>query len=167
VLSGWNGFGVAEIAKILSEGEKMKAQTDPRVQSRRLGRSILAVVAGIAVGIVLSLGTDFALRAMGAVPAQNERWPNQLLLLAAVYRSVYGVIASYVIAWLAPNRPMAHSLLAGALGMLVSTLGAVAAWSTTAGQHWYAIALVLTAIPTAWMGAKLRLMQFRTESTGA
>ena len=144
----------------------MKAQTDPRVQPRRLGRSILAVLTGIAVGIVLSLGTDWALRAGGLAP-QNERWPNQLLLLAAVYRSIYGVIASYVIARLAPYRPMGHSLLAGALGMLVSTLGVVAAWNSTVGQHWYPIVLVLTAIPTAWMGAKLRLMQFRTGTTAA
>ena len=145
----------------------MNAQSVPQVQPRRLGRSILAVLAGIAVGIVLSLGTDWGLRRIGLVPAQNERWPNQLLLLAAIYRSIYGVIASYVIARLAPNRPMGHSLVAGALGMLVSTLGAAAAWSTTVGQHWYEVALVLTAIPTAWIGAKLRLMQLRTKTTAA
>jgi hypothetical protein len=143
----------------------MKAQSDPRVQPRRLRRSILAVLAGIAVGIVLSVGTDWGLRVIGLVPAQNERWPDQLLLLAAVYRSIYGVIASYVIARLAPNRPMGHSLLAGALGTLVCTLAAFATWSSTVGQHWYAVALLLTAIPTAWIGAKLRLMQFRTETT--
>jgi hypothetical protein len=143
----------------------MNAQSNPRVQPRRLGRSILAVLAGIAVGIVLSVGTDWGLHLIGLVPAPNERWPNQLLLLAAVYRSIYGVIASYVIAWLAPNRPMGHSLLAGALGTLVCTLAAFATWSSTVGQHWYAVALLLTAIPTAWIGAKLRLMQFRTETT--
>ena len=156
-----------EIANHQSKGEKVNMQSDPPVRSRRLGRSIFAVLAGIAVGIVLSVGTDNGLHAIGLVPAQNERWPNQLLLLAAVYRSIYGVIASYIIARLAPNRPMGHSLLAGALGMLVSTLGAAAAWSNTMGQHWYEIALVLTAIPTAWVGAKLRLMQYRTETTAA
>jgi len=142
----------------------MKAQSVPQVQPRRLGRSILAVLAGIAVGIVLSLGTDWSLRVIGLVPPHNERWPNQLLLFAAVYRAIYGVIASYVIARLAPNRPMGHSLLAGALGMLVSTLGAAAAWNATVGQHWYEVALVLTALPTAWIGAKLRLMKFRRET---
>jgi hypothetical protein len=145
----------------------MNSQSDPRVQPRRLGRSILALLAGIAVGIVLSVGTDWGLHVIGLVPSPNERWPNQLLLLAAVYRSIYGVIASYVIARLAPNRPMGHSLLAGALGMLVSALGAAAAWSTTVGEHWYTVALVLTALPTAWMGAKLRLMQFQTQTTAA
>jgi hypothetical protein len=80
---------------------------------------------------------------------------------------MYGVISGYVIARLAPNRPMGHSLVAGALGMLVSTLGAIAAWSTTVGQHWYAVSLVLTAIPMAWIGARLRLMQFRIETAAA
>ena len=147
----------------------MNTQSDPRRHPRGLGRSILALLAGIVVGIVLSVGTDWGLHLIGLVPApaQNERWPNELLLLAAVYRSIYGVIASYVIAWLAPNRPMGHSLLAGALGTLLSALGAAAMWSSTVGQHWYSLALVLTAIPTAWIGAKLRLMQFQSEPTAA
>ena len=147
----------------------MNTQSDPRVQPRRLGRSILAVLAGIAVGIVLSVGTDWGLHLIGLVPApsQNDPWPNQFLLLAAVYRSIYGVIAGYLIARLAPNRPMGHSLLAGALGTLVCTLAAFSTWSSTVGQHWYCLALILTAIPTAWIGAKLRLMQFRMETTAA
>lgn len=145
----------------------MNAPADAPVHSRRMGRSILAVLAGIVLGILLSVGTDLVLRVAGFAPPQTQRWPDQLLLLAAVYRSIYGVIAGYVIAWLAPSRPMAHSLIAGALGTLASALGAVAAWSTTAGQHWYPIALALTALPTAWLGAKIRLMRLRTETATA
>lgn len=147
----------------------MNAQTELRVRRGRLGRSVLAVLAGIVLGIVLSVGTDWGLHLIGLAPApaQNMRWPDQLLLLAAVYRSIYGVIASYVIAWLAPNRPMGHALLAGALGTLVCTLAAIGTWSGTVGQHWYGVALVVTALPTAWVGAKLRLMQFQTETTAA
>lgn len=141
----------------------MNTPSGSPVPSRRLGRSILALLTGIVVGVVLSVGTDWGLGAMGVAPAQNERWPDQLLLVATVYRSIYGVIAGYVIAWLAPNRPMGHALLAGALGTLATALGAIAAWSSTPGQHWYPIALMLTALPTAWIGAKLRLMQRRTE----
>jgi len=147
----------------------MNTQTKSQMPPRRLGRSILALIAGIVVGIVLSVGTDWGLHLIGLVPApaQNVRWPNQLLLLAAVYRSIYGVIAGYVIARLSPNRPMGHSLLAGALGTLVCTLAAFATWSSTVGQHWYGVALLLTALPTAWIGAKLRLMQVRTETIAA
>jgi hypothetical protein len=145
----------------------MNSQTKSQILSRRPGRSILALLAGIVVGIVLSVGTDLGLHAIGVVPAQSELWPNQLLVLATAYRSIYGVIAAYVIARLAPNRPMGHALVAGALGLVVSTLGAVAAWGSTIGQHWYPVTLALTTLPTAWVGAKLRLMQLQIETRSA
>jgi len=145
----------------------MNTQTTPQVPSRRIGRSILAVLTGIVVGIILSTGTDFGLHAIGLTPSPKDRWPNHLLAFATVYRSIYGIFCSWLIARLAPNRPMAHSLVAGTLGLIVSTLGAIAAWSTTAGQHWYPIALALTALPTAWIGAKLRLMQLHSRTAAA
>jgi hypothetical protein len=145
----------------------MNTQSDSQVPPPRLGRSVMALLAGIAVGILLSVGTDFGLHAIGLAPSPKERWPNNLLVLAATYRSIYGILASYVIARLAPNRPMAHSLLAGVLGLVVSSLGAAAAWSTTVGQHWYPVALAVTALPTAWIGAKLRLMHLPTETAAA
>jgi hypothetical protein len=145
----------------------MNAQSIPPASSRRIGRSILAVLAGIVVGILFSAGTDFGLHAIGFAPSVKERWPNHLLVLATVYRSIYGILGSYVIARLAPNRPMRHSLVAGALGLVMSSLGAVAAWSTTVGQHWYPIALALTALPIAWTGAKLWLMQLHSQTAAA
>ena len=145
----------------------MNTQSVPQVQSRRIGRSILAVLAGIVVGIVLSTATDFGLQAIGLAPSIKDGWPNNLLAFATVYRSIYGILASYLIARLAPNRPMGHSLVAGTLGVIVSTVGAVATWSTTAGQHWYPVALALTALPTAWIGAKLWLMQMHSHTAAA
>jgi len=145
----------------------MSTQSVPQVVPRRIGRSALALLAGIAVGIVLSTGTDFGLHAIGLAPSIKDGWPNRLLALATAYRSIYGILASYIIARLAPNRPMGHALVAGVLGLLASSLGAAAAWSTTVGQHWYPVALALTALPTAWIGAKLWLMQTQSQTTTA
>lgn len=145
----------------------MNTPSTPTAPSRHIGRSILAVLAGIVVGIVLSTGTDFGLHAIGFAPSVKERWPNHLLALATLYRSIYGILGSYVIAWLAPNRPMGHSLVAGALGLMVSSLAVAAAWSTTVGQHWYPIALALTALPIAWIGAKLWLMHSHSQTADA
>jgi uncharacterized membrane protein YfcA len=145
----------------------MNTQSNPQVPPRRYGRSILALLAGIAMGIVLSVGTDLGLHAAGLVPSQSERWASGLLLLATAYRSIYGVIGAYVIARLAPSRPMGHALTAGTLGMVASIVGAAAMWSSTSGQHWYPVALALTALPTAWIGAKLRLMQGQNETKAA
>ena len=145
----------------------MNATSLPEIGSRRIGRSILAVLAGIVVGIVFSTGTDLGLHAIGLAPSVKEHWPDHLLVLATLYRSICGILGSYVIARLAPNRPMGHSLVAGTLGLVLSSLGAAAAWSTTVGQHWYPVALALTALPTAWMGAKLWLMQAHSQTATA
>jgi hypothetical protein len=86
------------------------------------------------------------------------------LLLATAYRVVYGIAASYITARLAPNRPMLHALVGGVLGFIVSIVGAVATWNggPAFGPHWYPIALIVTALPCAWVGGKLRVMQLRS-----
>jgi hypothetical protein len=126
-------------------------------------RSIVAVLAGIVAGVVLSLGTDEILHLAHVYPPWGAsmfgyQWT---LLLATFYRTVYGVAGAYLTARLAPNRPMLHSMILGALGFAVSILGAVTTWNggPAFGPHWYSVALVVLALPTAWAGAKLFLAQ--------
>jgi peptidoglycan/LPS O-acetylase OafA/YrhL len=123
------------------------------------------VLAGIFVGIVLTLGTDELLHIAAVFPpwGQSMVGYDGALLLATAYRVVYGIVGSYIIARLAPNRPMRHALIGGVIGLIVSVVGAVATWNSgpAFGPHWYPIALVVTALPCAWVGGKLRLMQLR------
>ena len=109
--------------------------------------------------VILSLGTDLALHAAGIFPALGDRMSDNLLVLATVYRTIYAVLGGYITARLAPNQPMQHALLNGLIGVALSTLGAVVTWNRALGPHWYPLALVVTALPTAWLGGKLRLMQ--------
>ena len=127
-------------------------------------RSIGALLAGILVGVILSVGTDMLMYALGMLPPLGTQPAgSNALLLATVYRTVYGIMGSYVAARLAPNRPMGHALVLGGLGLIVSIAGAVATWNRqpSLGPHWYPVALVVLAIPTAWAGGKLRLRQLR------
>lgn len=121
----------------------------------------MAVLAGIATGAVLSVGTDMVLRALGIFPSLREVMANSLLLLATIYRCIYGVLGSYVTARLAPSRPMMYALVLGCLGCAVSILGAVMTWNRgpAFGPHWYPIALIVTALPCASAGGKTREMQ--------
>jgi len=84
-------------------------------------------------------------------------------LLATFYRIVYGVMASYIIARLAPDRPMMHALVGGLLGLVVSIAGAAATWNKgpAFGPHWYPLALIVLAMPQAWVGGKLYEIQAR------
>jgi hypothetical protein len=113
------------------------------------------------VVLVLSLGTDLALHAAGIFPPLGQIMSNPLFLLATVYRTVYAVLGSYITARLAPDRPMGHALLGGGIGLVLAVVGAVVTWNKDLGPHWYPLALIVTALPCAWVGGKLRLMQMR------
>jgi hypothetical protein len=132
---------------------------------RRIGRSIGALLAGFVVVVVLSLGTDLALHAAGIFPPLGQRMSDALFVLATVYRTVYAVVGSYVTARLAPDRPMGHALVGGLIGVALSSLGAVLTWNRALGPHWYPLALIVSAMPNAWVGGKLRTMQLHTEQS--
>lgn len=128
---------------------------------RSLGRSVGALLAGFVAVVILSIGTDVALHAAGIFPPLGKPMSDPLLLLATVYRSIYAVVGSYITARVAPDRPMQHALAGGVIGLILSVVGAVVAWNkvATLGPHWYPLSLVATALPCAWIGGKLRVMQ--------
>ena len=126
---------------------------------RRILRSLGALFAGFVVVVVLSLGTDVALHATGVFPPWGQPMADGLFLLATAYRTVYAIVGSYLTARLAPSRPMGHALLGGVIGLVLSTAGAVATWhrGPEFGPHWYPLALVVTALPCAWVGGRLHV----------
>jgi hypothetical protein len=84
-------------------------------------------------------------------------------LFAGSFARSCGWAELIVIARLAPDRPMQHALAGGVVGLIVSTAGAVVTWNKgpAFGPHWYPLALIVLAIPTAWMGGRLREVQLR------
>ena len=123
---------------------------------RRLWQSTGAVLLGFVAVVVLSLGTDQVLHVLEVYPpwGQPMRDPG-LNLLALAYRCVYAIVGSYLAARLAPRNPMRHALILGAVGFVVSLAGAIATIPMDLGPAWYPIALVLTALPCAWLGGVL------------
>ena len=77
-----------------------------------------------------------------------------LLLLATAYRTAYGIAGGYLTARLAPSRPVRHAMIGGALGLVAGIAGAVATWNggPAYGPHWYPVALIVLALPQAWLG---------------
>jgi hypothetical protein len=121
--------------------------------------SILAVFAGFVFAAVTSVGTDVALHKAGIAPDLSEHWPDKLLAVATLYRTIYGVISSWITARLAPKSPMGHALIGGAIGTALAIAGVIVNMQKHMGADWYPIALAILAMPTAWLGGKLRLMQ--------
>ena len=124
---------------------------------RQILRSIGAVLLGFVFVIVISLGTDQMLHVLDVYPPWGEPM-NEVSdnLLALAYRTVYGIIGSYIMARFAPYQPMRHAMIGGAIGFVLSSMGVIAAIKIgNLGPLWYPIALVLTALPCAWVGGLL------------
>ncbi len=128
-------------------------------------KSIAAIMIGAGVCVFLSIGTDGLMRALGIFPI-TPPMKDSLFVFATVYRTLFGVIGGYLTARIAPNKPMMHAFVLGALGLVASIAGAIASWNKLPelGPKWYPIALIVLALPPALIGAKWRVMQLRGRS---
>jgi hypothetical protein len=128
----------------------------PVAEPRRIWRSMGAILAALLANVVLSLAVDQFFHAIDVYPPWGvpmvETSDN---LLALSYRIVFGVLSGYIAARLAPRAPMAHALILGGIGVVLSLLGLVAAMRMELGPVWYPAALVIVALPCAWAGGKL------------
>jgi hypothetical protein len=145
------------------------ADTSPPRPSRRIGRSIGAVFAGLLTIAVLDNLIDFILHSTGVFPPVGQSMADGLFLLALAYRTVDAIIGSYVTASLAPNRPMRHALSLGVIGILLSSLGVLAtlAGGPELGPLWYPLSLVAICLPCTWIGGKLVEARQPTPATAA
>lgn len=123
---------------------------------RRLGRSVGAVVAGLVAIVVTHTGTDAVLHAAHVYPPAGEAMSDALFGLAAAYRLFFTVLGAALTAYLAPSRPLKHTLVLGGIGMVASSAGLIATMrSPELGPLWYPLVLVLTSLPCCWLGAAL------------
>lgn len=121
-----------------------------------LGRSVRAIALGFGSVVVLSLGTDELLHLAGVYPPWGQPMHQPALnVLALSYRCVWTVLGMYLTARLAPHAPMRHALVAGGIGTFIGLAGAVATIPLDLGPAWYPIAVAVTALPCAWLGAAL------------
>lgn len=122
-------------------------------------KSVGAVLAGFLVVAALSMVTDLILEGTGVFPSSEYQMANGspvwLLVTALIYRSIYTVAGGYTTAYLAPGNPMKHVKILAIIGTFGGTLGVFAGWQY--GNHWYPIALAVTAFPLVWLGGKLRV----------
>jgi hypothetical protein len=97
------------------------------------------------------------MRLLKIYPAFGVRMADGLFVIATAYRIAYSILGAYVVARLAPDRPMWHAMVLGSIGFVLSIAGAAATWNRDLGPHWYAIVIALIALPCSWLGAKLAM----------
>ena len=121
-------------------------------------RSILAIVVGFVVIGALAFGTAAALTAAGVFPAATEPITDiSLVLLETLYVAVYAIAGCWLAAFLAPDRPMRHALILGALGLVFNLAMAVPTWELR--PPWAILLNLALVMPYAWIGGRLREKQ--------
>lgn len=119
-------------------------------------KSIGAIVAGFALGAILSIGMDFLFDKLGIMSMENFKQTSSSIICTVItYRFAFNVVGCYLAAKLAPYKPMKHVIIIGISGTVLSLLGAFTMWDKAI--PFYNIAIILIALPSAWIGGKLFL----------
>ncbi len=116
-------------------------------------RSAAAIFAGIVAIFALSIVGDFFFHSLTGTPDNAPMYDSGLLAIPLAYRTVFGVLSSMVVAWLAPSHKVGHAIAFGLIGVAIGTAGSIAMWSYAV--PWYNISVILVALPAAWLGGWL------------
>jgi ABC-type nickel/cobalt efflux system permease component RcnA len=88
-------------------------------------KSFLAVLVGLLVTIVLSVGVDVLLVSTGLLPPKSAEYTDTHWAVITGYRVVIAIFGCWIAARLAPAKPMKHALITGGIGMCIAIAGAV------------------------------------------
>lgn len=124
-------------------------------------KGIGAILAGMIFIVVTHTATDFVLESLGIFPQPGEGFNTTWMVVSAtIYRSIFTVGGGYVTAILAPNPRMRYVIILGIIGLVISSLAAVATIPMKLGPAWYPIALAVLALPCVWLGGELKRERF-------
>lgn len=125
-------------------------------------KSIGAILAGILFIVVSHTLTDFVLESLGIFPPPPNRASADqrfdvpwMVATALTYRVIYQIVGGCVTAYLAPSRPILHSLVLGSIGLIISSAAAIAVIPLGWGPAWYPMALAISSLPSVWFGGWL------------
>jgi hypothetical protein len=119
-------------------------------------KSVGAVLAGLIFIFITHNAVDKVLEGVGIFPPSEQglhiTW---MLVTATIYRTLLSIAGCFVTGWLAPSRPMAHALILGFIGLILSTAAAFVFIPQNFSPAWYPIALAVLSIPCGFVGGKL------------
>jgi len=123
-------------------------------------KSIGALLAGFVFVVIISIATDLTLGLSGIMKQPLDLNPSWFIGLIVVYRSLYSALGAYITAHFAPSQPFRLAMIGGVIGLILSIVGAVSMWDVP--PRWYPIALIVTALPSTWVGAMIWLRRHPT-----
>jgi hypothetical protein len=119
-------------------------------------KSVGAVLAGLVFIFLTHSGMDLILESLGIFTPPTVKFDTTwMVVTATVYRAVLSVAGCFLTGYLAPSRPMLHSLVLGLIGLFLSIAAAAVTIPMDLGPAWYPLTLAALTMPCAWVGGKL------------
>jgi hypothetical protein len=120
-------------------------------------KGIGAILAGFIFIVVSHTATDFVLEKLGIFPPPQQGFTvTWMVVTATIYRTIYTVIGGYITTALAPDPPMRYVIILGVIGLALGTIAAIVTIPMKLGPAWYPVTLAVLALPSVWLGGKLR-----------
>jgi hypothetical protein len=117
-------------------------------------KSIGTILVGFGGGALLSILTDFVLEATGVITGPDEGlFVTWMIVLVLSYRCVYTIASGFIVARLAPGRPMLHAMILGAVGVVLTILGSSA--NADRAPLWFGFTLAALTLPSLWLGVRI------------
>ncbi len=116
-------------------------------------RACFAILAGLIVTGLLSAMTDRLMVRVEFFPAAGSTMGDSRFAVAVAYRVLFQVGGCALAGRLAKSHPMRIALILATVELLGTAASTLATWRHTGmGPHWYALALVLSALPCGYLG---------------
>ena len=124
--------------------------------NKSIFKSIGVILLAFVIIALLSTLTDFLLESIGVLPnPQKGLFLTWAILLALFYRGAYTIFAGFIIAKLAPAKPMLHAIILGVIGTLITAVAASSPSFSQKAPLWFGFTLAAITIPCLWLGVKI------------
>jgi len=125
--------------------------------SKNIFKSIGVILLAFIVVALLSTLTDFLLESIGVLPnPQKGLFVKWAILLVLFYRGVFTIFGGFIVAKLAPNKPMLHAIILGTIGTLITVIATVSPSLSNKAPLWYGLTLAAITIPCLWLGVRIK-----------
>ena len=123
---------------------------------KNIFKSIGVIIVGFMVSALLSIVTDFLLESIGVLPDPSKGlFDTGMIILVLFYRGIYNIVSGFLVAKLAPGKPMLHAMILGAIGTILTVLATFAPSFAEKAPLWFGYTLAAITIPTLWSGVRI------------
>ena len=125
--------------------------------NKNIFKGIGAILLAFVDSALLSILTDYLLEAIGVLPnPEKGLFETWAILLVLFYRGAYTILAGFIVAKVAPNKPMLYAVILGIIGTTITVISNSRPEVADKAPLWYGYTLAAITIPCLWLGVRIK-----------